>query len=73
MGVTVIEKKLVSTLKSFQLAVLKGEGWGASRLGVDSVAVSFGKSAIHLSRLASFLMDSFKVNSFTFHELCVLK
>ncbi len=66
MGVSVIEKKLVSTLNHFQLAVLKGEGWGLSRLGgVDSMAINFGQSTIHLSRLATFLMDAFLVHFFT--------
>ena len=61
MGVSIIEKKLVTTLKSFQLAVLKGDGWGSGRLGSDSAAISFGKSTLHLSRLATFLMDAFMV------------
>ncbi len=61
MGVAIIEKKLVTTLTGFQLAVLKGEGWGQQE-AKDIVTVSFAKSPIHLTRLADFLMEAFMVS-----------
>ncbi|TPX64767.1 hypothetical protein SpCBS45565_g05664 [Spizellomyces sp. 'palustris'] len=64
-GVAVLEKKLTQTLRTFQLAVLTGEGLGSAIDGSGALTDEsdfslFGRSPAHLGRLAKFLMDAFR-------------
>ncbi|KND03063.1 DNA replication initiation factor CDC45 [Spizellomyces punctatus DAOM BR117] len=64
-GVSVLEKKLTQTLRTFQLAVLTGEGLGSAIDGSGALTDEndfslFGRSPAHLGRLAKFLMDAFR-------------
>ncbi|KAI9106301.1 CDC45 family [Phlyctochytrium arcticum] len=64
-GVSILEKKLTQTLRTFQLTVLTGEGLGSAidRTGAltdENDFALFGRSPAHLGRLAKFLMDAFR-------------
>ena len=62
MGVSLIDKKLVTSLKNFQLSVIKNEGisFHPTR-GIDSLLSAFSTSTTYLNRLGHFLMDAFMV------------
>src|SRR5688572_27351249 len=65
-GISILEKKLLQTLRTFQLAVLSGEGLGGAvdgsgALNEENDFALFGRSPAHLSRLANFLLDALRV------------
>jgi hypothetical protein len=63
MGISLIDKKLVTTLKNFQLSVIKNEGISSHPTrGLDSLLSAFSTSTTYLNRLGHFLMDAFMVN-----------
>lgn len=68
MGISLIDKKLVTTLKNFQLSVIKNEGISSHHTrGLDSLLSTFSTSTTYLNRLGHFLMDAFMVRFITKH------
>ncbi|KAJ3119314.1 hypothetical protein HK098_005597 [Nowakowskiella sp. JEL0407] len=65
-SISVLDKKLINTLRTFRFGVLKEGGWGSTRgaagggMSGENEYELFGRSITHLYRLGSFLVAAYR-------------